>query len=192
MPYLSNAKALAVAAAICCSASTVARAAETVIVEGAARNCFVDATLASPASDSITTCTAALDSDALSIEDRAATFINRGIIKERLSDLQGALTDFNQGVNIRPDLADAYLNRGAVLIKLSRFSEANADLDRAVSLASLNLHVIFYNRGQAREHVGDLSGACADYKLALSLQPNYAPAREKIGACRYAVKAKPN
>ena len=179
---------VSVAAAICFALPS--QGAETVINEGAARNCFVDASAGTASSNDIATCTTALDSSDLTVEDRAATYINRGILKEKLSDLQGALSDFDQGVTIRPDLADAYLNRGAVLIKLARYSEANADLDKAVALASLNLHVLYYNRGQAREHVGDFSGACADYKLALSLQPNYAPAREKLAVCRYPGKAK--
>lgn len=181
-----------VSAIVAISLAPGSQAAETVINEGAAHSCYTDASFGTASNESIKTCTAALDSSDLSVEDRAATLINRGIIKEKLADLQGALDDYNQGVSLRPDLADAYLNRGAVLIKMSRFSEANADLDKAVALASLNLHVIFYNRGQAREHVGDLTGACADYKLALSLQPNYAPAREKLGTCHYAGKVKTN
>lgn len=167
-------------------------AAETVISEGAARSCFESALVSSSSDQSVATCTSALEAGSLSSEDRAATFVNRGILRERLSDLAGALGDYDQGLAIRPELADAYLDRGAVLIKLNRFGEATADLNKAIALATGRLHVAYYDRGQAREHTGNLSGACADYRQALAIQPNFFPATQHLEVCRYQDFSKTN
>jgi len=168
------------------------RGAETVISEGAARDCFAAALYTRSSPQSIATCSDALDAGSLSREDRTATFVNRGILKERLSDFQGALSDYDQSLALRPDLAEAYLNRGAVLTKLARFHDALEDLNKAITLSTVSAHIAYYDRGQAREYSGDLTGACADYQKALALQPNYFPASQRLYVCRYQDKPKAN
>lgn len=174
----------------CSTFVTESRGAETVISEGAAHGCYVDASFSGSSAQSVATCSAALDAGTLSPEDRVATLVNRGILKERLSDFAGALSDYDQALVLRPDIADAYLDRGAVLIKLLRYKEAIADLTKSITLVTTNSHVAYYNRGLARERTGDLDGACADYRQSLAIQPNYAPPKPQLSICRYQVKPK--
>lgn len=61
------------------------------------------------------------------------------------------------------------LNRAACLIKLSRFSEAEADCSKALSLDSNN-HKAYFRRGVSRSGLGDLKGAVNDFKQVLQLQ----------------------
>jgi tetratricopeptide (TPR) repeat protein len=101
----------------------------------------------------------------------------------RLNDFGGALNDFDAGVALRPDLAEAYVDRGAVLLQVKRYSDALADLTKSIALKTENANVAYFNRGLARERTGDLAGACADYRQALSLQPDFLPAKNTMIGC---------
>jgi len=120
----------------------------------------------------------------LTSDDRAATFINRGILRERLADFVDALEDYNAGLALRPDLADAYIDRGAVFIKMSRYADAIADLNRGITMGTQSPHIAYYDRGVARERTGDPKGACADYRQAATLQPNFTLAKDLFAICR--------
>jgi len=102
------------------------------------------------------------------------------------------MSDYNAGLAIRPDLADAYVDRGAVLIKMGRYSDAVADLSKGITLKSESAHVAYFDRGQARERMGDLDGACSDYRQALALQPDYDAARWRTDICNLQPKRKPS
>jgi tetratricopeptide (TPR) repeat protein len=164
----------------------------SVLSSGAARSCYVDANFGTASLQSIATCSDALADGTLPADDRAATFINRGILKDRLSNYSGALGDYNAGLEIRPDLVDAYVDRGALAIQLGHYAEAIADLTKAITLGTRSPEAAYYDRGLVRERSGDASGACADFRQALDLQPNFIPARQSVDICRYEKKDKPN
>lgn len=62
-------------------------------------------------------------------------------------------------------------NRAACLIKLSRFSEAEADCSTAISLDSIN-YKAYFRRGVSRSGLGNLQGAVQDFRKVLYLQKN--------------------
>src|SRR5947207_13786226 len=60
--------------------------------------------------------------------DRA---LRRGISRYGRSDYDGALSDFNKAIELKPELADAYLQRGKVLHAQGKYTEALADFNKA-------------------------------------------------------------
>jgi len=172
-----------------CTALAGAYAAETVFSDGAARACYEVAQFGGDIRAGVATCTAALDSNTLSLGDRASTFINRGIVKSRIPDYRGALADYDTGLTMRPDLAEAYVDRGAVLIMVKRYNDAIADLTKGIELNSRELHVAYFDRGLVRERMHDLKGACADYRQALVLEPGFALATSQLGICPKQIEA---
>lgn len=166
-----------------CLALTSTDSSAAVLSRGNARECYL-ATLKDPSPDNSRTgleaCSAALDS-ATDSEARAALLVNRAYIRLRMADYADTVADANAGLSLAPDLAAAYLNRGAGLIGLGRYQEALPSLERAVALSSGDkLELAYYNRGIAREHLGDIRGAYFDYKKAAELDPKFAPAQEQL------------
>lgn len=189
---MRNLGILAGVALSCCTWVAASHAAETVLADGAAHSCYEAAQFNANARDGVAACTAALDANSLTLADRAATLINRGILKSRLPNYRSALVDYDQGLALRPDLAEAYVDRGAVLIMLKRYDDAIADLSKGIALGSRELQVAYYDRGLVRERTGDLTGACADYRQAVALQPDFTQASGQLGICPKVEKAKPS
>jgi hypothetical protein len=55
-----------------------------------------------------------------------------------------------------------------------------AALTEALSLGVSEPYKAYYNRGAAREALGDLTGALEDYNTALEIHPHWAPAEAEI------------
>ena len=55
-----------------------------------------------------------------------------------MKDYLGSIEDFNKGIELKPDLADAYLNRGLSKVFLGRNDDACSDFKYAVSLGETN------------------------------------------------------
>ena len=125
-------------------------------------------------------CTRALGNQALSVRDRAATYVNRSVVRLRVRDYSGAIADTEQCIQRWPQLSEPYVNRGAALINLDRPQEAVTDLDKAISMGLEKVHLAYYNRGLAREKMNDARGAYADYRKAIELDPNFTLASEQL------------
>jgi tetratricopeptide (TPR) repeat protein len=173
-----------ISAIAACAASVAyapgAFAAVTVLGDGLAHSCFEYAELGGTARDGITTCTIALEQQALPPKDRAATFINRGILKARVDNAPGALDDYNQGLSIDGDLGEGYVDRGATKIVLKRYDEALDDLDRGISLAANRVQIAYYDRAIVDEALGNIRAAYEDYKKAAEIQPDFTLATEQL------------
>jgi tetratricopeptide (TPR) repeat protein len=59
---------------------------------------------------------------------------NRGNIKNRMRNFEGALNDYSQALSLNPDFAEAYYNRALTLIYLGRTADACYDLSKAGEL----------------------------------------------------------
>ncbi len=59
---------------------------------------------------------------------------NRGILKGKAGDINGAINDFEQAINIKPDYAEAYYNRGVALYQKREQQRACSDWHKAWSL----------------------------------------------------------
>jgi tetratricopeptide (TPR) repeat protein len=124
-------------------------------------------------------CDGALSGD-LSQNDRAATLVNRGILKAAAGNGQAARADYNAALERNPRLAAAYMNRGTLELRDERYQEARADFDQALSLGTANAHVAYFNRAGAKEAMGDMSAAYRDYRKAQELAPDFQPARTEL------------
>jgi len=152
----------------------------TVIGGGYGQECYEAAVSDSNPAFGIRSCNRALTAGQLSRRDRAATHVNRGILRTRMQKAESAMKDFDEAVRINPDIAEIYVNRGAALILLSRFDEAMTDLNKSLEMGTSEPKHSYYNRALAREFLGDIKGAYFDYKKALELDPEFAAAKNEL------------
>jgi tetratricopeptide (TPR) repeat protein len=132
-------------------------------------------------------CDVALSDPAMN--HRAALLSDRGVIKARLANNQGALEDYNAAIAIDPALGDAYVSRAGVLIAMKRFDEARADVASGISLGATNLHAAYFSRAVIAEETGDVRAAYRDYKQALAIKPDYAAASRELARFKIVQRA---
>ena len=111
---------------------------------------------------------------------RAQTFVNRGIIRYDMGDGGGALSDFSIALTNNPTLGDAYLNRALVLISQKEPEEALAAINQGIALGATNLQIAYYSRGEIEDDAGQYEAAYRDYRQALEIKPDYAPAQRQL------------
>jgi tetratricopeptide (TPR) repeat protein len=157
-----------------------AGAAVTVIGGGMAREC--SAAALSGASDARfeTLCTQALDSELLSLRDRAGTYVNRGILKLRRKEFSSAQFDFNRAIKTKPDLGEAYVNRGAASVGERRYADGLADLNKAIELGIEEPEKAYYNRALAFEGLDNMKAAYFDYQKAVELKPDWDQPKKEL------------
>lgn len=174
--------------AICAAPS---QAAVAVLGGGVARECYLAVKGRDvPILGAIQVCDLALEQENLSLRNRAATFVNRGILKMRQGRNDSAIADFERGIRMQPKLYEAYVNRGAALYALRRYDEALADFNLGVQSEDLDAKVTgFYNRGLTYEKKGDATAAYNDYRKALELAPDFALATKQLA--RFSVEPAP-
>jgi len=107
---------------------------------------------------------------------RAGTLVNHGILQAAAGRTDAAIADFDAGLARDPGLSAAYMNRGGVFLKAGRYNEARVDFDRAIDLGTADMHVAYFNRGEAQEASGNLVAAYHDYRKAQELAPDFKPA----------------
>ncbi|MCI4644247.1 MAG: tetratricopeptide repeat protein [Hyphomonadaceae bacterium] len=145
-----------------------------IIGGGMAKDCFLSVQAQSTRFSEVEDmCSMALESEVMTRANRAATYVNRGIIRMRAGNYDDALSDYDRALSLREDLGAAYLNRGAALILAGDHAAAKAALDRAIELGTNDLHAAHYNRAIAKEHTGDVPGAYYDFREAAELKPDW-------------------
>ena len=94
-------------------------------------------------------------------------YYNRGSLKgEYLEDYYGAIADFNKAIEINSNDVSVYNNRGIVKGEyLEDYYGAIADFNKAIEIDPRHLNA-YLNRGHAKDALGDLQGACADWREA--------------------------
>jgi tetratricopeptide (TPR) repeat protein len=141
----------------------------------------IDAVNQNDTSDrAIEECTRAMRFPRLSRAGEQQMMINRGVIYLRRRDGASALVDFEEVVRRNEENAEGQLNRGAALVLLGRHGEAVAAITEALGLGVSEPHKAYYNRGAAREALGDLRGAYEDYSTALEIEPDWGPANAEL------------
>ena len=71
-----------------------------------------------------------------------------------LGDYQGAISDLNQAIKIKPDFADAYNGRAVAKYKLGDNQGAIADYNQAIQIKP-DFAKAYYNRGLFTYKLGD-------------------------------------
>lgn len=98
-------------------------------------------------------------------------------------NLEDALTNFQQVVQLRPLDAAAHANLGYILRAQGRFVEAIASFQQALALAP-HWPEIHFNLGQTLYEQGDMAGALQCFQQAIALRPAYADAHYNLGVVR--------
>lgn len=169
----------AIALGAAASFSVPADAAVSVMGSGPAQLCFEAADSGGSPFDYMSYCDQAL-AGTLSRADRAATFVNRGILKLDMNALDGASADFAAGLAIDDRLGEAYVNLGAVLIQRKQFAEAIVDITKGLALGTNEAQNAYYDRAVAYEATGNVQGAYDDYRHALAIAPNFTKASDEL------------
>ena len=144
------------------------------------------------AEDGIKTCTVALDETAMPLGDRAATLINRGILKTRIEDSAGALEDYNRGLAINPNLGEGYVDRGAVEIVDGKYDVAVQDITKGLDLGTNKPEIAHYDRALAYEALGNVRGAYDDYKKAVEIDPTFNLSSDQLTRFKVVVHKHPD
>ncbi len=172
---------IAFAALAAAATATAASAQVFVIGGGLAKDCYEDALRGNYQYRSAEeTCSRALREETMSRSNRAATYVNRGVIRMRGGDYDTALEDYGKAVELEPDLGAAYLNEGAAHIYRKDFASALEPLNKAITLGTTDVFAAYYNRAIARENTGDVPGAYYDFQKALELKPDWELAERQL------------
>ena len=144
------------------------------VSQGAFKHC-ADAVTAALANDNATEagvakCTKAAELAELN-SGRAAALSNRSVLNFQRADYNAAIADSTAALKFDGRLVEAVVNRGAAFLAMHRAGEAVAEFDRALTMAPVHAEKIYFNRAMAREDMGDLKGAYADYARAAQLAP---------------------
>jgi len=162
-----------------------AAAGVTVIGSGSARMCYLAAeSLAVPHTDSIQTCNAALTESAHDPRLIVATHVNRGILRMRRGDMDGAMTDFTRASQLDPREAEAHFNRGALLLRQEQAAPAAAAFTQALEHSTRLPAQAHFGRAIAHEALGDVRAAYRDYRRASELAPEWRAPQTELGRFR--------
>ena len=112
-------------------------------------------------------------------------YIESGTEKLDIGDYKGALKDFNQVVELSPNLAIAYFKRGTARSYLQMYSEAISDFNKAIDI-NPNYWQSYNNRGIAKANAGNhsqqsLEAAIDDYNRSIAINPENAYAHTNGG-----------
>jgi tetratricopeptide (TPR) repeat protein len=193
MPFTSeeavmNIRVLSAAAACAALFLSPANAAVTVFGSGPAALCYQAAEMGASPADYMTYCDQAL-AGMLTTDDRAATFINRGVLKLSINDFDAAASDFQAGLAINASLGEGYVDLGAVQIAHHQFADAITNINKGLKLGTKKPYLAYYDRAMASEALGNLQAAYDDYRQALQLEPDFTKASDELK--RFKVVDKP-
>ncbi|MCC6613807.1 MAG: tetratricopeptide repeat protein [Anaerolineae bacterium] len=91
-----------------------------------------------------------------------------GNVRREQGDLEAAIDQYTQAIEVQDDLAIAYNNRGWAYFNLGEYEEALADYDAALAHDS-NLGYAYNNRGLIHQYRGELGEAASDFEHAITL-----------------------
>jgi tetratricopeptide (TPR) repeat protein len=163
-----------------------AHAPVTVLGGGMARQCSVAALTGLSDAKSEDMCTMALETEFLSLRDKAGTYVNRGVLKLRRKEFASAMWDFNRAIETKPDLGEAYVNRGAAHVGARRYAEGLADINKALEMGVEEPEKAYFNRALAYEGLDNLRAAYFDFQKAQELAPDWDQPKRELA--RYTVE----
>lgn len=151
-----------------------------------ARSCYLAADLRLATIATIGECTAALQVQPLSDNDRLASHVNRGILHMVSRNHAAARADFEKALAINPNHPEAWLNLGILHYNRADSARALGMFERAIELGAQDQALAYFGRGLAHEDRGDVRAAYADLIEAQRLRPDWVlPGRE---LARYEVR----
>lgn len=92
-------------------------------------------------------------------------YLQRGFCSALQRDYTQAIADFTAVIQRKNDHLWAYTSRGSSYAKLNRHDLAMQDFDRVLELDPKNEEA-YNNRGWSKKALGDIKGACHDWKTS--------------------------
>jgi len=114
----------------------------------------------------------------LSYRKLGNAYHNRGLSNKAIGCLETAIE-----LSVRNDKPDLYNELYIVYSRLKNYELALACINKALAISSNHIGIIS-NKGYLHYLVGDFLAAETEYKKALNVQPNYAPARINMATLR--------
>lgn len=112
-------------------------------------------------------------------DDAGVGYANLGFSYELLGRLPEAEAAYRDGIDADPSDESCRINYGLFLARNDRLDAAEAQLTRVLPPAKA-----WYNIGSTLERQGDLGGARAAFEKASQLDPDFAPARDRLAALK--------
>ena len=103
-------------------------------------------------------------------ESTATDHYNQGVKYQQQGQLDLAIKEYTQAIEIDPKLPQAYLNRGNAYIAQGDYDRAIADCHKAIAL-NPKFAEAYHNRGLAYALKGDYAFALIDLDTAIALDP---------------------
>lgn len=113
-----------------------------------------------------------------SVEISAEDCYKRGLDRHQKKDRPGAIEDFNQALQLNPNLTEVYYHRGRARAALEDNQRAIEDFQKAAALfieQGKNADA-YVSQGNACHFHGDTQEAIENYTRAIKMNPNYASA----------------
>jgi tetratricopeptide (TPR) repeat protein len=107
-------------------------------------------------------------------------YFARGSLLVTTRNFEGALSDFNMAVKLRPDNFNYVITRGLAYANLQQFDPAMADFTRAIELNPGDVNPYLY-RGNIYLLMNSLDAAIADFAKVIALEPGNAVGYEFLG-----------
>jgi tetratricopeptide (TPR) repeat protein len=126
--------------------------------------------------------TAALDLHALPPEDQARTLFDRGVTLDELGRTSDAIGDYSAALKLDSDFAAALNNRANAYRRAGKFNDAKRDYLASLDANNTQPEYPSYGLGQIAETLGDTASARDWYKKALTANPNYGLASQRLAA----------
>lgn len=104
-------------------------------------------------------------------EQRAELFYQRGIKYDKVGLRALAHNDFNQAINLKPDMVDAYNFLGIHFTQRQNFNQSYDAFDSAIELDP-SYEFAYFNRGIALYYGGRASLAAQDFEVFRQYQQN--------------------
>ena len=119
-------------------------------------------------------CNLALDQEGLDPANKAATFVNRGVLYMRNRNYSSAERDFNRAMSTDEANPEAYLNMAiSHLQKNENDTSVMPMIEKALALNTKEQALAYYSRGVLHERNGNIRQAYYDYKKAHELAPDW-------------------
>lgn len=128
----------------------------------------------------MTACTTLIKDKKLDVKKKAVASTERGLAYRVKGDIDKAIADFNQAIQLDANSDTTYFMRGSAYHAQGKLDLAIADYTRLIKLKPANLGA-YDNRGSAYYTKGEIDRAIADVDQAIRLAPSYARAYNSRG-----------
>lgn len=117
------------------------------------------------------------DTENINTDERATAYVFRGHAYSSKNELELAIADFNQAIELKPGFAVAYFLRGRAHFDRNELDRAIIDFDKYVEIDSgAFMKDAYYFRASAYGRKGQLDRAIADYSKVIEIDPKNANA----------------